>query len=147
MQIHLRCLWLLLHTIFMAPELFEENDEAKVKNYTSKVDVYSFGIILIFIVTESYPPFGLKRVLNGVLPKLPENVTNWVRELIFSCLSVESENRPSFAEIYEIMKANNFDLFSDSKKKKLTRQQVRMKEMIETRVRKIEAFEFQHQDE
>ena len=126
---------------FMAPELFEESDT----DYTKKVDVYSFGIILIFIVTENYPPFGLKRVLNGVPPSLPENIAKWVRELIISCLSVTVDNRPSFEEIYQIMKANNFDLFSDSKNKKLSKKQQMMKEMIESRVMKIEAFEFQHQ--
>ncbi|KAK8892631.1 hypothetical protein M9Y10_029870 [Tritrichomonas musculus] len=126
---------------FMAPELFEESDT----DYTKKVDVYSFGIILIFIVTDNYPPFGLKRVLNGVPPSLPENIAKWVRELIISCLSVTADSRPSFEEIYQIMKANNFDLFSDSKNKKLSKKQQMMKEMIESRVMKIEAFEFQHQ--
>ena len=37
---------------FMAPELFEvdENNE-RIQRYNNKVDVYSFGIILIYIVT------------------------------------------------------------------------------------------------
>ena len=126
--------------LFMAPELFEENNQ----RYTNKVDVYSFGIILIFIVTNDYPPFSLKNISIGVLPKLQDNISKWVRELITNCLSPEPENRPTFAEIFEIMKINNFDLFSDSKGKKLSSQQQSMKERIEARVMKIEAFEYQH---
>ena len=126
---------------FMAPELFEENNE----DYNNKVDVYSFGIILIFIITNEYPPFSLKNVSIGIPPKLPKNISKWVHELIISCLSLEHENRPSFEEIFEIMKSNNFDLFSDSKDQKLTSKQQSMKKCIELRIMKIEAFEFQHQ--
>ena len=61
---------------FMAPELFEEkDDEDEDKNksetrYTNKVDVYSFGITLIYIVTGKYPTSSFKNVVNEVLPKL-----------------------------------------------------------------------------
>lgn len=63
---------------FMAPELFvnedeEEDDDIDQKSatrYTNKVDVYSFGITLIYIVTEKYPVFKMKNVVNGVLPKI-----------------------------------------------------------------------------
>ena len=128
---------------FMAPELFEENESGT--NYTNKIDVYSFGIILIFIVTNKYPQFSMRKAILGVPPELPENVTKWVCELIVSCLSVDPENRPSFAEIFEIMKENNFDMFNESKNQKLTKKQLSMKENIEARVLKIEAFEFQHE--
>lgn len=125
---------------FMAPELFDERDT----NYTNKIDVYSFGIILFFIITNKYPPFIMKNVVTGIPPKLPENITKWVSELIISCLSVDPESRPSFTKIFEIMKENNYNMFSDSKDKKLTNKQIMMKKNIETRVLKIEAFEFQH---
>ena len=95
--------------LFMAPELFDNENE---KGYTNKVDVYSFGVILIFIVTDKYPS---KSIITGVFPKLSEEIPRWVRELITNCLSRNPENRPSFAEIFEIIKANNFDFFSDSK--------------------------------
>lgn len=131
--------------LFMAPERFNtEEEEENGTRYTNKVDVYSFGIILIFIVNDKYPTFNLKKVVTGVLPKLPENISKWVRELIISCLSFEPGNRPSFAEIFEIMKKNNFDLFSDNDdQKKLVK--LKTKQNIEARIMKIEAFEFQHQ--
>ena len=138
---------------FMAPELFEEkDDEDEDKNksetrYTNKVDVYSFGITLIYIVTGKYPTFSLKNVVNGVLPKLKEPIVEWVRELIFRCLSHSPEERPSFAEIFEIMKSHNYDMFKESQGGKMTSKQQNQKKEIEKRILKIEAFEYQHQDE
>ena len=128
---------------FMAPELFEDNDII----YTKKVDVYSFGITLIYIVTENYPDFSLGKVSRGIIPSLPDTVVSWVQKLIVRCLSLSPYERPSFAEIFEIMKKNNYDLFSDRKKGKLTGKKLNMKRFIEKRILKIEAFEYQHQDE
>ena len=59
----------------------------------------------------------------------------------------EAENRPSFEEIFEILKANNYDLFDESKGKNLTSKQKRMKNDIDERVMMIEAYEFQHQND
>ena len=130
---------------FMAPELFEEKES--VTRYTNKVDVYSFGITLIYIVTEKYPDFSLKNVVMGVLPKIQGRVVDWVRELIVRCLSSSPDNRPSFSEIFEIIKSHNYDLFSENGSEKLTKKQQHLKEEIENRILKIEAFEYQHQDE
>ena len=61
---------------FMAPELFEESDDDDNRiKYTNKVDVYSFGITLIFIVNDAYPKFSLKNASNGILPTLPAKIT------------------------------------------------------------------------
>ena len=123
---------------FMAPELFEENDSAI--RYNNKVDVYSFGITLIYIITEQYPDFSLKNIAAGVAPKIKGSVVDWVHELIDRCLSNLPDDRPSFNEIFEIMKSHNCDLFSDNKGGKLSKD-------IENRILKIEAFEYQHKDE
>ena len=129
---------------FMAPELFAQDEDSDT-HYTNKVDVYSFGITLVYIVTGNYPKFNMRNAVIGVLPPLPDTIVSWVRELIISCLSFDPENRPSFAEIFETLKANNYDLFSENKDQKLTTKQQNMKKEIEERVLKIEAFEFQHQ--
>lgn len=131
---------------FMAPELFVEDEDGSTK-YTNKVDVYSFGITLIYVVTGGYPRFNMRNAVNGVLPKLSDTIVSWVRDLIQRCLSFEPEKRPSFSEIFELLKLNNFDLFSESNGKNLTSKQQSMKIEIEKRVLKIEAFEFQHQND
>ena len=137
---------------FMAPELLADDDENEGgenggARYSGKVDVYSFGVVLIYIVTGSYPKFNMRSVVNGVPPKLPADVAAWVRDLILRCLSLAPGSRPSFAEIFEVMKANNYDMFADSRGKKLTSKQQHMKDEIGARVLKIEAFEYQHQDD
>ena len=79
---------------FMVPELFEVDDHGElIKRYNNKVDVYSFGIILIYIVTETYPRNYIK-ILSGSLPKLPTTVVEWVVELIHRCIQVSLSNRP-----------------------------------------------------
>lgn len=131
---------------FMAPELFVEEDD-DTTHYTNKVDVYSFGITLFYIVNGSYMKFNMKNVVNGVVPQLPSNIVKWVRELIVKCLSPVPENRPSFAEIFETLKKNNYDLFSENNGAKLTKQKMNMLKEIEARILKIEAFEFQHKND
>ena len=136
----------------MAPELFAEDEDdecegGKKMKYTNKVDVYSFRFTLIFIMTGKYPKFNMLKMAQGVTPSLPSSISNWVSELITRCLSLSADNRPSFAEIFEIMKSNNYDLFSDGKDKKLRKNQRQLKKEIEERVLMIEGFEFQHLDD
>ena len=50
---------------FMAQEIFDEENK-----YYRKIDAYSFGVILIFIVTGKYLSNTL---IRGILPKLPSN--------------------------------------------------------------------------
>lgn len=131
---------------FMAPELLAVDEDADTF-YTNKVDVYSFGITLVYIVTGNYPKFNMKNALNGIIPPLPDTIIDWVRDLIVKCMSFEPDSRPSFAEIFETLKENNYDLFSNSKDTKLTSNQQKMMKEIEDRVMLIEAFEFQHQND
>lgn len=68
-----------------------------------------------------------------------------VKEIIVRCLSLDQGKRPTFAEIFEIMKINNYDLFTE-KKSKLTAKQKSMIKSIEARILKIEAFEYQYEN-
>ncbi|KAK8840068.1 hypothetical protein M9Y10_031003 [Tritrichomonas musculus] len=74
-------------------------------------------------------------------------VFSWVREQIVSCLSFDAENGPSFDSIFETLKANKYDLFSDTKNKNLSSRLKSMKKEIEERSLRIEAYEFQHQND
>lgn len=133
--------------LFMAPELYDNGDnkdEDAFHEQMNKVDVYSFGFILIYIATNSIPKYNLKKKITGISPKLPSTVVPWVVELIDQCLQVTAENRPTFKEIFEILKSHTFDLFEETISSKLTAQQKKSKKEIEKRILKIEAFEYQH---
>lgn len=75
---------------------------------------------------------------------MPEPIVGWVHELIIRCLSLSPEKRPSFMEIFEIMKSHNYDMFNDvsAGKEKSSKQNIKE---IENRILKIEVFEYQHQ--
>lgn len=81
---------------FMTPELLVEDEKNWNSHQTNKIDVYSILIILIRIVTGSYPKFNLRNVSNGILPPLPDTIVNLVSELIKICLFLEPENNLSF---------------------------------------------------
>lgn len=127
---------------FMAPELVQEQLGKQKERYTNKIDVYSFGITLIYIVTEEYPTNAIQ-IWNGIWPTLP-TVVPWVVDLIHRCLQVSPNNRPTFNEVFEIMQSHNFDLFNETTSSKLTIQQQQSKKDIEHRISKIEAFEYQY---
>ena len=130
---------------FMAPELLRDEDGEL--SYNNSVDVYAFGIILFFIVIGSYPPFNLMKIAKGEMPKMPDSMAKWVRDLINNCFCFNPDERPSFQEVFEIMKSNNFDLFADVDGGKLTQKKKTQLKIIEDRIAKIEAFEFQYQDD
>ena len=123
--------------LFMAPERFSDD-------YHSEVDVYAFGIILIFIMTNCYPKYDHMKAFQNIPPQLPSTMCSWVVELIQQCLAARRESRPKFKDIFEIMKEHNFDVFNGTKSTTLTKQQQKAKEEIEHRILKIEAFEYQH---
>lgn len=92
---------------YMSPEI------AYGSSYDFKTDVFSFGVILFVLVTGGLPKIGVIDFMNGKKFDIPQDVTPFVSDLIISCLSMTQEKRPSFEEIIEIMKANNFMIFPD----------------------------------
>jgi WNK lysine deficient protein kinase len=84
---------------FMAPELYEEH-------YNELVDVYSFGMCLLEMVTLEIPYSECrsiaqiyKKVSSGIRPAALEKVTNQqTRQFIEKCLASESV-RPTAAEL------------------------------------------------
>ncbi len=88
---------------FVCPEIImcEEYDET--------CDVFSFGVLLFDMAT--YDRGGVKaslwgrkrysqvNVVKGMRPKIPDGSPPWLQELIASCWSPRSEERPSFPSI------------------------------------------------
>lgn len=97
---------------FMAPELLNESE-----NYDNKVDVYSFGVIMFFVLTGGeLPKISIIDVGNGKKAKIPESVNQVARELINKCWSTRADDRPSFSEIIDYIKQNNFKLVDNIEK-------------------------------
>ena len=96
---------------YMAPELFEN-----VEHYSASVDVYAFSMIAYEIVTGKVPfselgqitppVLGIK-VMKGYRPPFPSFVPVKMQNLISRCWSQNSEERPTFSEIFELL-SNDF---------------------------------------
>jgi hypothetical protein len=100
--------------LYMAPELYEERD------YDEKIDVYSFALVLYEIVVGHpvFPPTLTfmqlcAKILRNERAEIPSNVEGLVADLIRRGWSSDPAERPSFAEIYEILRQNNFRITSD----------------------------------
>jgi len=86
---------------WMAPELLGSKT-----SYTSKIDVYAYGIVLWEIATGSIPYNGMdaQHITSQVLhddirPALPTEINPVMRDLITQCWDRNPDVRPSFDEI------------------------------------------------
>ena len=96
---------------FMAPEIINEEDY-----YDEKVDVYSFGVLLFFIMTGGLlPKIRMFDILKGKKAEIPSSFTEFSKKLINDCWNFEAKDRPSFKDIVEEMAKNHYNLFKLSK--------------------------------
>ncbi|OHT03478.1 TKL family protein kinase [Tritrichomonas foetus] len=86
---------------WMAPELLGTSS-----SYDSKIDVYSYGIMLWEMLTHEtpYDTKDPKTIINQVLandirPPLPDNMNSNLRDLIEACWDRLPERRPTFDQI------------------------------------------------
>lgn len=90
---------------WMAPETLKGNT-----NYGPEVDVYSFGMLLYELLTNSIPWEGkdplsvANAVVHKVRPELPDDAPEALHDLIERCWSQKPSERPTFTEIYEMFK-------------------------------------------
>jgi serine/threonine protein kinase len=100
---------------YAAPEMYCDEE------YTSKVDVFSFGLILyeILVGCAVFPacmqPFPIMRqVLTGTMPAIPAKCGKFMQSLIARCWSMNPQSRPSFEAIFVELQLNGFDNFPDA---------------------------------
>lgn len=94
-------------SIFIAPELLGDEE------YSNKVDVYSFAVILCFLFTGTLPKYSLKEKMNKKefpLPSPSSSISEFGVDLISRCLSFDYESHPSFEDILNEIRENNYDL-------------------------------------
>ena len=95
--------------LYMAPELL------KGEHYNSSVDVYAYSILAYEIITGKKPFYELgkiecipllNKIMRGYRPKFTPFVTTKMKNLLMRCWSEKIEERPTFAEICELLKSD-----------------------------------------
>lgn len=91
---------------WMAPELFESH------NYTNKVDVYAYGILLWEMLTEKVPFKGkegyqiaLAVCTKKERPAIPDHTPRPLKNLINICWDQDPNKRPKFQKIIKILES------------------------------------------
>lgn len=102
---------------YTSPELLKNSE------FSEKVDVYSFGIVLWELYTREEPYSNIKEMnfnelhrtfinkvaIEGIRPKIPEDCPTKLRDLIQSCWMGLSDKRPSFEEIVDSLEEIIFE--------------------------------------
>lgn len=95
---------------YMAPEIINEEP------YDEKVDVYSFGVLVYFIISGGeLPNIKIRDVCLGKSADIPSSFPTLAQQLIEACWIYDTNMRPSFESICDILEQNNFDLISLTK--------------------------------
>ena len=85
---------------YMAPESLLE------RTYSSKSDVWAFGITVMEIITraEPYPEFdalmAATKVTHGLRPTIPSNVHPDLQTLLTDCWKTSPTDRPDFEKVF-----------------------------------------------
>jgi len=96
---------------YMAPELYKEE-------YNEKVDIYSFGMCLLEMISQDIPynecsSFAqiFKKVTNGDIPKNIYNIINdKARTIILNCIAFDPKDRPNATELLTDIFFNKVDI-------------------------------------
>src|ERR1051325_4429793 len=89
---------------YVAPEVLRGSQ------YTKESDIYSFGIIMNEFMSEEMPYYDIPhdhiltvRICNGLRPKISEDTSKLIADLIIKCWDAKPENRPTAKELVQIL--------------------------------------------
>ncbi|POG66378.1 kinase-like domain-containing protein [Rhizophagus irregularis DAOM 181602=DAOM 197198] len=88
----------------MAPEVL------RGYQYTKAADIYSFGIIMNEFLSEEIPFNDVPhdhilaiKICKGLRPKISEDISKFLVDLIMKCWDAKAENRPYAKELYQTL--------------------------------------------
>lgn len=111
---------------FIAPEMM--NDEP----ITEKVDVFSFGSLLYFILNNGeIPKMTVFDYIEGKTSDIPSSLTKSAKEMIEICMNRDPNVRPDFNTICENIFKHMFDFaeFTANEKQELKERMIKIKEI------------------
>ena len=109
---------------FIAPEM--KND-----NYNEKVDVFSFGALIYYILNlGDIPKITVFDYIQCKTFEIPKTFTKFSRELIESCMNQDPNSRPEFSTICDMIYKNMYDLVDlpETEKHDLMQRMIKIKE-------------------
>ena len=101
----------LLSPLYMAPEILLVSN---YERFAEKSDVYSYSMIAYQVITLLVPFPGIKehdlyeKITQGTRPFIPGETPPHYANLIISCWKPEPERRPTFKQIVNMLKSDEF---------------------------------------
>lgn len=90
---------------YMAPEVINE------ERYNEKVDVYSYGVVVFFILSGGeLPDIRIRDICLGKKAPIPTTFTPLAQQLVEACWTFDPQYRPGFNIVCDIVEQNNFSL-------------------------------------
>jgi serine/threonine protein kinase len=107
-------------SLYMASEMSEDE-------YTNKIDVFSFAMILYELVVgkKAFPDSltrqeTILRIVQGKRAVIPDLVLPFTKSLIEKCWADKADNRPSFQEILSELRHNRYQIVDGSIRMRLS---------------------------
>ena len=97
---------------FRAPKILQACKDNKIEErpevFSRAADIYSYGMTCYEILTgklpfEDYPHNDYTHVLNGNRLMLPEDVEEWMSDMLVRCWQSNPRNRPTIGDILDIL--------------------------------------------
>ena len=94
--------------LYIAPEMCDEDEDGKGKGYTSKVDMWSFGVTLYEMIMLETPfkantlPALIMKIIAGKYKEIPKNVSRDLRHLVRGLLKINPNERYSAEDILKL---------------------------------------------